>query len=454
MKVTLIQPCIGRVNGRKVNRKRVIESLSIATLAGLTPQDVEREFFDERVEDIHFDTRTDLVAISTETLNAKRAYEISAGFRARGVPVVLGGFHPSLVTEEALAHADAVVVGQAENVWQDVIRDRQKGRLRRIYRGTPSPAFGTTLPDRSIFRGKNYLPVHLVEFGRGCSHHCDFCSVHQFFGDRYTTRTLDSLVTEIGTSGRRNILFVDDNLFSNRTKLERICKELTLLKVRWVGQASLSIARDEGILDRIVESGCKGLLIGFESIHPGNLRQMNKRFNRGVEHYREAVRKLKDRHLKIYGSFVLGYDQETPRSIRETAAFAIEQKLTIATFYPLTPFPGTKLYDRLKAEGRLLREDWWMDPNARYGDIFFRPANMTPEELAERCIQARRRFYGARSVASRALDFRGNVHNPASLAYYLLSNVLVGRDIDLKNRTCFGLESEDSGRTLACARPE
>jgi len=444
MKVTLVQPCIGRVNGRKVNRKRVIESLSIATLAGLTPPDVEREFFDERLEDVDFDTRTDLVGISVETLNARRAYEICAGFRARGVPVVLGGVHPSLVTAEALEHADAVLVGQAEGVWDKVIRDRRKNRLRRIYRGTASPEFGRALPDRSILRGKNYLPVQMVEFGRGCSHRCDFCSVHRFFGDRYATRSVDSLIAEIGRSGTKNVLFVDDNLFSNRRKLGLLCRELAPLGVRWAGQASIGVTRDEALLDRIAESGCKGLLIGFESVHPGNLRQMNKRFNGGVERYGEAVRRLKDRHIKVYGSFVLGYDHETRESIRKTATFAIEQKLTIATFYPLTPFPGTRLYERLRAEGRLPREDWWMDPEARYGDIFFRPANLSPEELAARSIEARKRFYAPLSMACRALDLRGNANNLVSFYFYMLSNLLVGRDIALKNRTRFGLEPAEA----------
>jgi radical SAM superfamily enzyme YgiQ (UPF0313 family) len=440
MKVTLIQPSIGRVNGRKVNRKRVIESLSIATLAGLTPEDVEREFFDERLEDIDFDTKTDLVGITTETLNAKRAYEISAEFRKRGVPVVLGGFHPSLVPGEAGKHADAIVVGQAENSWKTVIQDRKNARLQKVYDGESPPGFGETFPDRSVFQGKKYLPVQLVEFGRGCSFRCDFCSVHNFFGDRYTTRPLDTFITEIRRSGRKNILFVDDNLFSERKKLELICRELTALGVNWVGQASISITNDEAALDRIVESGCKGLLIGFESIHPDNLRQMNKRFNGGIEKYQESIRKLKARHLKIYGSFVIGYDHETRQSIQETVEFAIDQKLTIATFYPLTPFPGTGLYERLKKENRLIREDWWLDPEARYGNIFFRPRNMPADELADLCIQARKKFYGPRSLVSRALDLRGNVHNPGSFYFYLLSNLLVNRDIALKNKTCFGLE--------------
>jgi len=441
MHVTLIQPCIGRVNGAKVNRTRVIESLSIATLAGLTPEDVALTFFDERLEDIDFDRETDLVGITTETLNARRAYEISAEYRRRGVPVVLGGLHPSLLPAEAARHADSVLVGQAENRWEQVIRDRQHDRLQAVYHGDPAPAFGETAPDRTVFQGKNYLPVQLVEFGRGCTYRCDFCSVHNFYGGRYAARPLDTLVSEIERWGRRNILFVDDNLFSSRRTLEAVCRALESLRVNWVGQASIAITQDERALDRIVASGCKGLLLGFESIEPENLRQMNKRCNGGIETYREGIRKLKQRHLKIYGSFVMGYDHETRESIQETVAFAVDQKLTIATFYPLTPFPGTALYQRLQREKRLLREDWWLHPDARYGDIFFHPRNMPAEELAERCTQARRDFYSAGSVLARALDFRGNVHSAGSLYFYLLCNRLVNRDIELKSSTCFGLEA-------------
>jgi radical SAM superfamily enzyme YgiQ (UPF0313 family) len=449
MKLTLIQPTIGRVNNRKVNRRRVIEPLSVATIAGLAPEGVEKEFFDERLEEIDFDTETDLVGITTETLNARRAYEISREFRKRGVPVVLGGFHPSLVPEEAVKHADSIVIGQAEDVWKNVIEDARNHRLQPQYERASFPAFGESLPDRSIYRGKNYLPVRLMEFGRGCSFRCDFCSVHNFFGDRYATRSVDSLIAEIEGAGHKNILFVDDNLFSDRKKLETICRRLIPLNIRWVGQASISIARDERALDLIVESGCKGLLIGFESIHPEALQEMNKRFNGGVEKYREAIRKIKSRQLKIYGSFVIGYDHETRESIRETVDFAIGQKLTIATFYPLTPFPGTRLYERLKEENRLIRAPWWLDPDFRYGDIFFSPRNMHAEELAEMCVQARKKFYRPSSILSRALDFRGNVHNPGSFYFYLLSNILVNRDIDLKNRTQFGLEADGQGAAAA-----
>jgi len=247
-------------------------------------------------------------------------------------------------------------------------------------------------------------------------------------------------VAEIERSGRKDFLSVDDNLFSDRKRMETICRRLIPLGIRWVGQASIAITRDERALDRIVESGCKGLLIGFESIHPANLRAMNKRFNRGVEAYREAIRRIKSRRLKIYGSFVLGYDHETRESIRETVDFAVQEKLTIATFYPLTPFPGTRLYERLKQEDRLIRDPWWLDPDFRYGDIFYVPRNMQADELREMCVQARKRFYRPASLLTRALDFQGNVHNPASLYFYLLSNLLVNRDQALKTRTGFGLE--------------
>ena len=440
MRLTLVRPSIGRIDGKIVKRRRVIESLSLATLAGLTPPDVEIRFFDERLEDVDFDAAADLVGISAETLNARRSYEIAAEFRKRGFQVVLGGLHPSLMPEEARPHADAVVIGQAEGVWGRVIEDAKRRRLRDIYRSDGPSVFGETIPNRTIHRGKRYLPVRLIEFGRGCVHRCDFCSVHNFFGQRYTTRPIASLIAEIEQLEKQNLLFVDDNFFSDPAKVAEVCRNLIPLKINWYSQASIRVADDEGMLDLLAASGCTGLLIGFESLLPENLRQMGKGFNGGVERYQEAIRKIKARHIRIYGSFVIGYDHETRESIRDTVDFAIAEKLTLATFYPLSPFPGTRLYARLKRQKRLRSERWWLDPSVSYGDIFFHPQNMPAEELEDLCIQARKRFYNPTSMLYRALDFEAHLHNSASLWFYLLTNVLINRDQDLKKRTRFGFE--------------
>jgi radical SAM superfamily enzyme YgiQ (UPF0313 family) len=417
-----------------------MESLSLATLAGLTPPDVEIRFFDERLEEVDFDAAADLVGISAETLNARRSYEIAAEFRRRGFQVVLGGLHPSLMPEEAGPYADALVIGQAEGVWGRVLEDAKRGRLRGIYRSKGPPVFGETIPNRTIHRGKRYLPVRLIEFGRGCVHRCDFCSVHNFFGQRYATRSIESLIAEIEPLEKQNLLFIDDNFFSDPARAAEVCRKLIPLKINWGCQASIGVADDEGLLDLLAASGCRGLLIGFESLQPENLRQMGKRFNGGVERYREAIRRIKARHITLYGSFVIGYDHETRESIRDAVDFAIAEKLTIATFYPLSPFPGTRLYARLKRQKRLRSEKWWLDPRVSYGDIFFHPKNMPAEELAELCTQARKRFYHPASVLYRALDFEANLQNATSLWYYLLTNVLINLDQGQKKKTRFGFE--------------
>jgi len=384
-------------------------------------------FYDEKAEALPKDDAPDLAALSVETFTARRAYAIADGYRARGVPVVMGGYHPTFLPDEALQHADAVVVGDAEGVWEEVLAGR-----RGIVRGNNERPLDDYRIDRSIYEGKKYAPLELVQYGRGCRFACDFCSIHSFYGASIRARPLDGLLQEIATlPANRLLFFVDDNLFGRRSELLALLDALAPLNRRWFCQISIDVARDEALLDRVAAAGCAGVLIGFESLSAASLAQMNKAWNSVSGSYARVVRALHQRGIAIYGTFVLGYDADTPDTVERTLDFALEANLEIANFNPLTPMPGSALYERLLREGRLLKPHWWLDDGYRYGDAVFEPRGMRAEELAERVFDARRRFYSWSAIGRRLLG-------ASSLGLTIVANVISRREIYKKQGRALG----------------
>ena len=319
----------------------------------------------------------------------------------------MGGFHAALCPDEVARFADAVVIGEAEKVWAEVLDDARAGTLKRRYRGTGRPSLVGLKPDRRVFDGKRYLKVGLVEAGRGCHFKCDFCAVTAVFGATQTRRPTEEILAEVraatANGKRKLVFFVDDNITSNLAQAKEFFRALIPLKVRWVSQSSINATHDPEFLDLLRRSGCMGVLIGFESLNPANLAAMNKRFNTMGGGFEVALRNLREHGIRVYGTFVFGYDADTPESFEATVAFAREQGLYIAAFNHLTPFPGTPLYERLKREGRLRYEHWWLDGRYGYNEIPFVPKSMSPEELRERCVAARRSFYGWPSILKRSV---------------------------------------------------
>lgn len=405
MRLTLVHPCIGRRKGQVYMRLWQMEPLPPAAIAGLTPPGVEIRFYDDRMERIPYDEPTDLVGISVETYTAKRAYQIASEYRKRGVPVVMGGFHATLCPEEVSQYADAVVVGEAETLWETVLRDAERKSLQPYYRAETRPSLSCMRPDRSIFAGKNYLPIGLVEAGRGCHFVCDFCAVQTVFGHSQTRRPNDDIFAELEELRNKPLIFfVDDNITSNMAQAKEFFRELKKLNIRWVSQASINAAHDEEFLHLIKESGCQGVLIGFESLNPENLQKMNKGFNTMQGGYEKALANLRKYNIRLYITFVFGYDGDTESSFRESVDFALRQKFYIAAFNHLTPFPGTPLYERLEREGRLLFDKWWLDEGYSYNMIPFQPAHMTPERLQRGCVEARAEFYNWPNIWQRSFD--------------------------------------------------
>lgn len=440
MKVTFITPHVGRKSQKEYVRTWQMEPLTIATLAGLTPADVEIEYFDERIELINFEEPTDLVAITVETYTAKRAYEISAEFRKRGVKTILGGYHVMLIPDEAQMFADSILVGFAEPLWGDVIRDAENGVLKKRYLQIKGQPYEYGMPRRDIFKGRPYFKLSCVETGRGCPLCCNFCSIAAATSSSYHARPIDSIIADIASLNHKTVFFVEDNFVGNLSHARELCRELIPHKIKWVGQGTLNMAKDEKLLALMAESGCLGVLIGFESLSHDTLRLMDKGINVAMGDYKKLIDTLHRYGIALYGTFVFGYDSESPKDIMKTAEAAIELGLFITALNHLVPFPGTPLYEQFRSNGRLTDEQWWLSPTFRFGDVPFNPKNMTAKDLHEQCITARKRFYSFSGIAKRACNISGNCGTVKKAATYFWINGLLRQEIRQKDGLPLGNE--------------
>jgi len=436
VRLTLVQPCIGRRPGERYLRTWQMEPLPLAMLAGLTPKDVEVRVADDRFEPIPYDAPTDLVAISVETYTARRAYQIASEYRRRKVPVVMGGFHAMLAPDEVARFAESVVVGEAEALWPEVVDDWRHGRGKKTYRAATRPTLGGARPDRSIYRGKPYLPVGLVEAGRGCPYHCEFCAIHSAYGQSRSPRPVDAVVQDVLDASReRSLVFiVDDNIAADPAACTELLEALARHRRPWVTQCSIQGALDDAWAARLAAAGCVGVLVGFESLDPATLKAMGKGFNT-PDLYRQAVATLRRHRIGVYGTFVLGYDGDGPDTLDAAVAFAQEESFFLAAFAPVIPFPGTPLYARLEAEGRLMYERWWLDPAYRFGRTNYQPKGMTPDQIRDACLAARRRYYGLGSIASR---LPGNLTSARMGLGFLTANLLHRREISQRDGHALG----------------
>jgi len=441
MKITLVKPNIGRMESGPYIDEGRMEPLNLGVLAALTPPEVEVVMYDDRMEDLPYDEATDLVGITVETYNARRSYEIAAEYRRRGVPVILGGVHPVLLPDEAALHADSLFLGDAETMWHEVVDDVRSHRLKPVYRapvGRPQPG---VLTRRDIFSGKGYLPLTLLQFSRGCRFNCNFCAVARYFDRQQYNRDIREVIAEIESQPRRFVFFVDDNINSYPELSLKLYRELKPLGIRWVSQSTIDMAEDPKLMDAMLESGCLGHVVGFESVDPRNLKQMRKASNLPRwERYARHLKVMREYGLQTWASFVLGYDYETPASVRDTADFALDNKFTFAAFNILMPYPDTPMYRTLAQEGRLLYGGkWWLDPQYRFNHAAFIPKSCSPEELTQACWEARSRFNSLASLVHRALDFKTNMRNPVRFATYLQFNPIFRKEVFKKHGMRFGM---------------
>lgn len=396
MKVLLVAPAWRE--GLWHNTKPLFPPLNLAMVAALTPPGIEVRIVDESVEPVDFEARVDLVGITSLTALAPRAYAIADAFRARGVPVVMGGMHPSAVPEEALNHADAVVVGEAEGQWPRLLEDFQAGRMQRIYRSGEKPTLdGLPTPRRSLLRLDRYLLPHTVQTTRGCPFACSFCAVSQFFGRTFRHRPVEDVVREVAALSGRLVGFIDDNIVASTKYARELFRALIPLKIRWFSQGSLNLADDEELLGLAAKSGCVGMFIGLESLSQSNLEGVGKRVNR-VERFREAITKIHRFGIAIEGAFIFGLDNDDAGVFKRTVNFARKCRLEAAQFSILTPLPGTRLHREMGEQGRINNRDWSM---YNFANVVYRPLSMSAEKLQQGFRWAWHKFYSYPSILQR-----------------------------------------------------
>jgi radical SAM superfamily enzyme YgiQ (UPF0313 family) len=402
VRIALISPKgpLYRHRGGIFRRSLRYAPLTLTTLASLVPRELEAELvlIDEGIEEVPADLDADLVGMTVITGTAPRAYELASRLRARGIPVVLGGPHVTLIPDDAQPHADAVVAGYAEDTWPQLLRDFGAGLMRPRYVQDPDLSLANRpFPRRDLLPARHYLTNSVFEATRACIHNCDFCVVPAAWGRRPYQKPVTEVVADIRQHGARKLIFVDLNLIADRDYAARLFEALVPLGVRWYGLSTVLLADDEPLLKLAARSGCRGLLLGFESIRSRNLRESSKGFNR-PERFTEVVALLHAHGIAVYGCFVFGMDHDTPDVFLETARFAVDARIDLPRFAIVTPFPGTALHRRLEQEGRILTRNWELYDGQH---VVFQPAGMTIQQLQDGTEQAWKYAYSMPSIASR-----------------------------------------------------
>lgn len=433
MKIAFIRPSMF---GEK--SKDAMIPLVFSIIKPLTPDDVEIVFYDERVENIPENLDADVIAMTVETFSVKRAYKLASTYKQQGKTVILGGFHPTMLPEESKEFADSIMVGEAEDTWQDVIHDLKNNTLKDFYISKNDCDLSKIKYDNSVFKGKKYNKIGLIQFSRGCRFKCEFCSVHAFFKDSIRCKSIECITEEIKQMKEKFIFFIDDNLFSDAEEAKKLFRALIPLKKKWFCQISIDVAKDKELLKLMKKSGCTLVLIGFESLNVENLKQMGKGANVQNNDYSAIIKNIYDAGIMIYGTFVVGYDSDTKDSVKNLVEFAIENKFAIANFNPLMPMPGTRLYDRLKGENKLTFDKWWLNENYHYGDAMLKPAGMSESELMDCCKDARYTFNSYKNIFSRLLNIKANCANLTNAVLFLLANLISRAEIHTKQGKSLG----------------
>jgi radical SAM superfamily enzyme YgiQ (UPF0313 family) len=452
MRILLVAPAIDKYlllpneKSKEVKQFR-FSLLSLLSVAACTPTEHSIQIVDEHVEQLNFELDVDVVGVSLMTGHATRAYEIGDNFLRRNRIVIFGGFHPSFLPEEALPHCSAIVVGEAETAWPQVLKDIKQMTLKKIYRNAePIDLAMLNTPPRYLLekRRREYITINAVQISRGCENKCNFCSIPAFYGS-YRMRPIAKVVEELRTIRSQHILFIDDNIVGNAQYAREMFKAITPLKKKWVSQSSLKMVQEPGLLKAAVLSGCKGLFIGFETTNEQNLALVGKDFNK-AEEYVHAVRVLHKHGVNVQAALIFGFDNDDSSVFERTLSFIESVGIDAIQTSILTPLPGTKLFEQMESQNRIVDRNW---RNYDYRHVVFKPAKMSSAELLNGTEWIIGEFYRKRRIARRILkglirgDIFGTLHLslPVNIGYHIDSvrwriNGIVPSKLAIDNKEC------------------
>jgi len=402
MKIVLISPKgpLYRHKGGIFKKSLRYQPLTLTTLASLIPEELgaEVQLIDESIQSIPERLDADIVGMTVITGTAKRSYELAEEFRKQGKCVILGGPHVTLMPEEAALHADAICVGYAEQSWPQLLRDYRDGKLRsRYHQDETFTLEGMPFPKRELFSRHNFLTQAVFEATRSCVHKCDFCVAPSAWGSRQYQHPVDWVIEDIRRVGQKRIIFVDLNLVSDKAYAVELFTRLIPLNVQWFGLSTVLIAHDEPLMELMARSGCKGLLLGLESISDSGLKATHKQFNSSVDYF-SLIQKLHALGISVQGCFVFGLDEDTTDVFDETVEFVLQSGIDLPRFAIVTPFPGTPLYNNLNDQGRILTKEWEIYDGQH---VVFQPKQMSVEELLIGHERAWKKVYSYSGIAKR-----------------------------------------------------
>ena len=423
-KLLLIQPSPYEKEGKVIKKKKLyFTGLALPLLAALTPDDWETELIYEVIEDVPFDTDADLIGVSTMGHGVIRSIDIAKEYRRRGKTVILGGYMASIMPEEAVKYCDSLIIGDAELVWQQMLSDFENGKLKKTYEkplegnwySTPSPRF-------DLLEGKNLGDFLPVQAGRGCPNSCSFCSVSCLYSGRYVKRPLPEVIRDIEqikSLGYKKILLLDDNIFSDRKYLDSLLDTLIKLDISWMSQCEITIGKDDELLEKLQKSGCTTLSFGLESISRESLISMDKGWAVPAE-YDFLIQNIRNHGIDVSTEMVVGGEGDTLESIRMTKDFIEKNKISVPRFYILTPFPGTRFFDQIKEEGRLVNNDIYSYDGT---SAVYRPKNMTPDELTQAYWELYSELFTIKSIIKRNIFRKEMLKTPARCIFNMGVNL-------------------------------
>jgi radical SAM superfamily enzyme YgiQ (UPF0313 family) len=418
MHLLLISP--SREPGKKITNGFKFSQLTLHVIASLTPGDVQVSAVDEDIMEIDFSRSWDLVGISCMTATARRAYQLGDMFRARGSTVVMGGIHPTVLPQEAIAHADAVVIGEAEGCWGTLVEDYRQGRLQKFYRSDYPDLALAPLPRRNLGIDRTVFNAVGLETTRGCPYNCEFCSVTDFYGPHIRHRSIPQVVEDVKRSGSKIFLITDDNVSGHPAYSKELFRALAPLGITWVGQSSIKLAKDPEMLDLCRRSGCLVLFFGLESVSASGMQSLRKSYQT-IEETEEAIRIIQGNGIAFHPSIVFGLDTDTPSIFDDTLEFLHRNRIPSVTANVMTPYPGTRIHKRLQEEGRLISDDWFYYDHK---SVVFRPKNMSPEDLMQGYRHVMKSFYSLPGIGRHFAWSLGMApRHPKRILFFLLWNL-------------------------------